>query len=123
MEKLDSYELAWLMFFSVLAIVALCVMGGLFYASMTTPRVRFGSFTPPPPPPAKRKETEPYSFLNVCSYNQLRVLADLFPPQKPIMLEDVGDLFVFKKAVDRQIQIVRQHIKDFKNESGTDVDG
>ena len=105
MEKWNAFEWVVVLFFSALGVICTYVMAYLFYASMSTPSLRFRN---PPPPPPKRKETEPYSFLNVCSYNQLKVLADLFPPQKPIMLEDVGDLFVFKKAVDRQIQIVRK---------------
>ena len=64
------------------------------------------------PPPKKLKE--PYSFLNVCSYKQLKILFELFPPEEPIMLEDVGDLFDFKRAVKRQLHIVEMHIKNSK---------
>lgn len=122
MGKIDDGEFLVLVFFLVLGVGSFGVMGWLMYCGVTTPRPRFIC---PPPPPKKKEAEKPgaYSFLQLCSYKQLKVLEELFPPQKPIPFKNVGDLYVFKDALNRQIQMVQQHIKDFKNETGTDADG
>ncbi|MCP9765117.1 hypothetical protein [Lacihabitans soyangensis] len=87
--------------------------------------VGFPKFKNPPLPPPMRKEPEKkeaYSFLQVCSYKQLKVLSELFPPEQK-MPKDTGDLGVFLVAVLRQLDLVEGHIRDYKNEAGTDADG
>jgi hypothetical protein len=114
MGKIDDCEMVMLIFFSALGIVCLCVMGWLFYCSMTTPRPRF--INPPrPPKKGETKKPEAYSFLQLCSYKQLKVLEELFPPDQK-MPTDVGDLGDFLVAVIRQLDNVECHIRNFNAE-------